>query len=163
MPLSGSNLAFFTKNISFSGFNQKVKVDVRGNIQTNYVILDTDNTAGQLYQTYMVDMASGKLRFAGRSINFPGGSQPPSDSNCWFDKTAICTGGQCFLDRGYSCLYLFIYLFIGAPAPTLSLCHFCTIKITISPSGVEITYIVVVLAVIVALALGGVALSFYVR
>lgn len=96
MPLSGSNLAFFTKNITFSGFNQKVKVDVRANVQTNYVILDTDNTGGQLYQTYMVDMASGRLRFAGRSINFPGGSPPPSDSSCWFDKTAICTGGECF-------------------------------------------------------------------
>lgn len=98
MPLSGSNLAFFTKNITFSGFNQKVKVDARGNVQTNYVILDTDNTGSQLYQTYMVDMASGRLRFAGRSIHFPGGSPPPSDSSCWFDKSAICTGGECFFN-----------------------------------------------------------------
>lgn len=102
MTLSGSNLAFFTKNITFSGFNQKVKVDVRGNVQTNYVILDTDNTGGQLYQTYMVDMVSGRLRFAGRSINFPGGSPPPSDSSCWFDKTAICTGGECFYNFVHS-------------------------------------------------------------
>lgn len=108
MPLSGSNLAFFTRNITFSGFNQKVKVDKRGVIQTNYVILDTDNTGGQLYQTYMVDMASGKLRFAGRSINFPGGSPPPSDSSCWFDKTAICTGGEVSF---YSFVFFFfVYL-----------------------------------------------------
>lgn len=36
-------------------------------------------------------------------------------------------------------------------------------KIIISPSGVEITYIVVVLALIVTLALAGVALSYFVR
>lgn len=94
--LSGSNLAFFAKNITFSGFNQVVKVDNRGDVKTSYVILDTDNTGGQLYQTYTVDLRSGRLRFAGRSINFPGGSPPPSDSTCWFDKTAICTGGGCF-------------------------------------------------------------------
>lgn len=156
MPLSGSNLAFFTRNITFSGFNQKVKVDKRGVIQTNYVILDTDNTGGQLYQTYMVDMASGKLRFAGRSINFPGGSPPPSDSSCWFDKTAICTGGEVSF-------YSFVFFFFCLPGQTLYLVHFCKIKIIFSSSGVEITYIIVVLAVIVTLALGGVALSFFVR
>lgn len=94
--LSGSNLAFFAKNITFSGFNQMVKVDNRGDVKTSYVILDTDSTGGQLYQTYTVDLTSGRLRFAGRSIHFPGGSPPPSDSSCWFDKTAICTGGGWF-------------------------------------------------------------------
>lgn len=94
MPLSGSNLAYFTKNINFTGFNQKVKVDGRGEIRTSYVILDTDSTGSQLYQTYTMDLTSQRLRFAGRSISFPGGSPPSSDSVCWFDKNAICTGGQ---------------------------------------------------------------------
>uniref|UniRef100_A0A8C4EB99 Guanylate cyclase n=1 Tax=Dicentrarchus labrax TaxID=13489 RepID=A0A8C4EB99_DICLA len=92
MRLSGSNLAYFTKNTTFSGFNQKVQVDTGGDIKTNYVILDSDNRGGQLYQTYLVDLTSGVLRFAGRSINFPGGYPPPSDSSCWFDKNAACTG-----------------------------------------------------------------------
>ncbi|KAM6987354.1 retinal guanylyl cyclase 2 [Tautogolabrus adspersus] len=119
--LSGSNLAYFTKNITFNGFNQKILVDNAGELKTNYVILDSDNSGGQLYQTYLVDLSSGVLRFAGRSINFPGGSPPLSDSSCWFDKTAVCTG------------------------------------------GVEVTYIIVVFAVIIGLALGGLAISFFIR
>ncbi|KAG7479175.1 retinal guanylyl cyclase 2-like [Solea senegalensis] len=121
MPLSGSNLAYYTKNTTFNGFNQKIKVDTAGEVKTNYVILDTDNSGSQLYQTYNVDIVSGKLSFAGRSINFPGGSPPPSDSKCWFDKNAICTG------------------------------------------GVEVTYIIVVLGVILTVAVGGLALSFFIR
>uniref|UniRef100_UPI0037E6F874 retinal guanylyl cyclase 2 n=1 Tax=Semicossyphus pulcher TaxID=241346 RepID=UPI0037E6F874 len=121
MWLSGSNLAYFTKNITFNGFNQKIQVDSAGELKTNFVILDSDNTGGQLYQTYLVDLSSGVLRFGGRSINFPGGSPPPSDSSCWFDKTAVCTG------------------------------------------GVEVTYIIVVFAVILVLAVGGLAISLYIR
>ncbi|KAM8904512.1 retinal guanylyl cyclase 2 isoform 3-T3 [Spinachia spinachia] len=93
MPLSGTNLAYFTKNTTFPGFNQKVKVNTGGDVETNYVILDSDNRGDKLYQTYLVDLATGSLRFAGRSIQFPGGSPPPSDSSCWFDKNVICTGG----------------------------------------------------------------------
>ncbi|CAG6006294.1 retinal guanylyl cyclase 2 isoform 1-T3 [Menidia menidia] len=93
MQLSGSNLAYFTKNTTFNGFNQKVKVDNNGEVQTNYVILDTDMTGSQLYQAYTVDMKARVLRFSGRSIKFPGGSPPPADSSCWFEEIAICTGG----------------------------------------------------------------------
>lgn len=96
MQLSGSNLAYFTKNTTFSGFNQKVTVDASRDVKTNYVILDTDNSGSQLYQTYMVDLTSRVLRFAGRSINFPGGTPPPADSSCWFEKSAICSGGTVF-------------------------------------------------------------------
>jgi len=94
MRLSGSNLAYFTKNITFTGFNQKVKVDTGGDVKTSYVILDSDNSGSKLYQTYLVDLTAGKLSFAGRSIQFPGGYPPPSDSSCWFDKDAVCTGGK---------------------------------------------------------------------
>lgn len=94
MPLSGSNLAYFNKNTNFTGFNQDVKVDTQGEIRSSYVILDTDITGSQLYQTYTVDLTSQSLRFAGRSISFPRGAPPSSDSVCWFDKNAICTGGQ---------------------------------------------------------------------
>nr|XP_020456040.1 retinal guanylyl cyclase 2-like [Monopterus albus] len=121
MQLSGSNLAYFTKNTTFSGFNQKVRVDTSGKVKTSYVILDTDNRGSQLYQTYLVDLTSEVLLFAGRSINFPGGTPPPSDSSCWFEKNAICTG------------------------------------------GVEVTYIIVVLGVVLALAVGGVGISLYIR
>uniref|UniRef100_A0A671W275 Guanylate cyclase n=1 Tax=Sparus aurata TaxID=8175 RepID=A0A671W275_SPAAU len=122
MRLSGSNLAYFTKNSTFSGFNQKVWVDTGGDVKTNYVILDTDNRGSQLYQTYLVDVTAGVLRFAGRSIHFPGGSPPPSDSSCWFEKNAICKGGER-----------------------------------------HVTYIIVVLAVIFILAVGGLAISLYIR
>ncbi|XP_037631301.1 retinal guanylyl cyclase 2 [Sebastes umbrosus] len=121
MRLSGSNLAYFTKNTTFTGFNQNVRVDTGGDVKTTFVVLDSDSRGSQLYQTYLVDLTSGVLRFAGRSINFPGGSPPPSDSSCWFDKNAICTG------------------------------------------GVEITYIIVAIAVIFVLAVGGLLISLYIR
>ncbi|XP_061137663.1 retinal guanylyl cyclase 2 [Syngnathus typhle] len=121
MPLSGSNLAFFTKNISFDGFNQKVLVDNRGELKTSYIILDTSDAGSQLYPTYVVDVTSGRLRFAGRSISFPGGSPPPSDSSCWFVQSALCKG------------------------------------------SVEVTYILVVFGVILALAVTGLLISLYIR
>lgn len=94
MPLTGSNLAYFAKNTTFSGFNQKVQVETDGKIWTRYVILDTNNKGSQLYQTYMVDLVSEGLQFAGKAINFPGGSPPSPDSICWFEKNAVCTGGK---------------------------------------------------------------------
>ncbi|XP_063349585.1 retinal guanylyl cyclase 2 [Pelmatolapia mariae] len=121
MQLSGSNLAYFKRNITFNGFNQEVKVDTSGSVKTNYIILDSDNRGSKLYQTYVVDLTSGALRFAGRSINFPGGSPPPSDSSCWFDQGIICTG------------------------------------------GVEVTYIIIALAVIFSLAVAGLTVILYIR
>ncbi|KAM4627243.1 retinal guanylyl cyclase 2 [Polymixia lowei] len=93
MWLSGSNLAYFTRNTTFNGFNQKIRVDTGGDGKTNYVILDSDSKESQLYSAYQVDLTSELVRFAGRSIHFPGGSPPASDSICWFDPNVICTGG----------------------------------------------------------------------
>lgn len=162
MRLSGSNLAYFTKNSTFSGFNQRVWVDTGGDVKTNYVVLDTDNRGSQLYQTYLVDVTAGVLRFAGRSIHFPGGSPPPSDSSCWFEKNAICKGGErhvgVWVDgRVHSVFsYTFCHSFI--------IPHFPQHQVyLLSSSGVEVTYIIVVLAVIFILAVGGLAISLYIR
>lgn len=166
MWLSGSNLAYFTKNISFNGFNQRIQVDNAGELKTNFVILDSDNTEGQLYQTYLVDLSYGVLRFAGRSIHFPGGAPPPSDSSCWFDKTAVCTGGRAAAPHQWSFKSLYFYcishascIFNMSFSPKRLLSH----QLSLSSSGVEVTYIIVVFAVIFVLALGGLAISFYVR
>ncbi|KAL0174590.1 hypothetical protein M9458_030558, partial [Cirrhinus mrigala] len=67
---SGSNLASFTRNITFSGFNQNIRTDAQGNGQTDYVLLDTDGWGSEL------------VLFAGTYIHFPAGSPPPSDSSC---------------------------------------------------------------------------------
>uniref|UniRef100_A0A8B9GVI2 Guanylate cyclase n=1 Tax=Astyanax mexicanus TaxID=7994 RepID=A0A8B9GVI2_ASTMX len=91
--LSGSNLALYTRNVTFTGFNQNITIDSQGEGQTNYVILDTDGWETNLYLCYLVDLGSDMVRFAGKSINYPGGSPPPADSSCWFDPNAICTGG----------------------------------------------------------------------
>ncbi|XP_056329816.1 retinal guanylyl cyclase 2 isoform X2 [Danio aesculapii] len=90
---SGTNLAYFTRNITFTGFNQDIQTDEQGNGQTNYVILDTEAWGTQLYRCFLVDMTSDLVLFAGRFIHFPGESPPPSDSSCWFEDNAICTGG----------------------------------------------------------------------
>ncbi|XP_056139224.1 retinal guanylyl cyclase 2 [Lampris incognitus] len=91
--LSGSNIAYLTRNTTFDGFNQRIKVDPGGEGKTNYIILDSDSRRSQLYCVYLVDLNSEIVRFAGRSIHFPGGSPPVSDSSCWFDPNAICSGG----------------------------------------------------------------------
>ncbi|XP_051963706.1 retinal guanylyl cyclase 2 [Xyrauchen texanus] len=91
--LSGTNLAFFTRNMTFTGFNQNIRIDNQGNGQTNFVILDTDGWGSQLYRCFQVDMSVDMVLFAGTSIHFPGGFPPSSDSSCWFDPNAICTGG----------------------------------------------------------------------
>ncbi|XP_036411748.1 LOW QUALITY PROTEIN: retinal guanylyl cyclase 2 [Colossoma macropomum] len=91
--LSGTNLAFFTRNTTFTGFNQNIKIDSQGDGQTDYVILDSDGWGTHLYLCYLVDLGSDVVRFAGKSIHYPGGSPPSADSSCWFDPNAICTGG----------------------------------------------------------------------
>uniref|UniRef100_A0A669DCJ5 Guanylate cyclase n=1 Tax=Oreochromis niloticus TaxID=8128 RepID=A0A669DCJ5_ORENI len=132
MQLSGSNLAYFKRNITFNGFNQEVKVDTSGSVKTNYVVLDSDNRGSKLYQTYVVDMTSGALRFAGRSINFPGGSPPPSDSSCWFDQGAICTGGMrlwCVCVMG--CVFTQVYI--------LPFIHHSNIQLVRGPNRILLT------------------------
>uniref|UniRef100_A0A8C5ATX7 Guanylate cyclase n=1 Tax=Gadus morhua TaxID=8049 RepID=A0A8C5ATX7_GADMO len=132
--LSGSNLAYLTRNRTFDGFNQKVRVSADGMVTTNYVILDMDGVGSQLYSTYTLDPASGNVRFAGRNINFPGGSAPASDSLCWFDKTVTCTGG-----RGlgvslslcvYLCLPLSLWLYV-----CLSVCLSASLSLSLCLCG----------------------------
>ncbi|KAF4086392.1 hypothetical protein AMELA_G00105810 [Ameiurus melas] len=90
---SGTNLAFYTRNLTFPGFNQNIQIDSQGDGQTNYVILDSDGWGTDLYLCYMVDIGSNMVRYAGRSIHYPGGSPPSTDSSCWFNPKTICTGG----------------------------------------------------------------------
>lgn len=90
---SGTNLAFYTRNLTFPGFNQNIQIDSQGDGKTNYVILDTDGWGTDLYLCYLVDLGSNMVRYAGRSIHFPGGSPPSADSSCWFNPKSICTGG----------------------------------------------------------------------
>ncbi|XP_026790472.3 retinal guanylyl cyclase 2 [Pangasianodon hypophthalmus] len=90
---SGTNLAFYTRNLTFPGFNQNIQIDSQGDGQTNYVILDSDGWGTDLYLCYLVDLGSNMVRYAGRSIHYPGGSGPSADSSCWFNPKTICTGG----------------------------------------------------------------------
>ncbi|KAB5550641.1 hypothetical protein PHYPO_G00056140 [Pangasianodon hypophthalmus] len=95
-PASGSQeptLAFYTRNLTFPGFNQNIQIDSQGDGQTNYVILDSDGWGTDLYLCYLVDLGSNMVRYAGRSIHYPGGSGPSADSSCWFNPKTICTGG----------------------------------------------------------------------
>uniref|UniRef100_A0AAY4D6W3 Guanylate cyclase n=1 Tax=Denticeps clupeoides TaxID=299321 RepID=A0AAY4D6W3_9TELE len=110
--LSGTNLAYFTRNLTFPGFNQNIRIDGQGDGQTNYVILDTNGWGGELYRCYLVDLGAGMVQFAGRSINFPGGSPPPSDSGCWFEPDAISFTEMLF-DSGQHFGYVLIVDVLG--------------------------------------------------
>ncbi|XP_036392413.1 retinal guanylyl cyclase 2 [Megalops cyprinoides] len=91
--ITGTNLASFTKNLTFAGFNQNVRTDSRGAAVTGYVILDTDGQGSQLYQTHLVDLSADLVQFTGLSIHFPGGAAPSADSSCWFNPSVLCREG----------------------------------------------------------------------
>lgn len=116
MTLSGSNVAYYTKNTNFDGFNQRFEVDSRGQVKTSYVVLDSDSKGAELYQAYVVDLRSGVLRFTGRSIHFPGGSPPVADSSCWFEENAVCTGGTS------------VAMWVGQCSTGFPLCNICQPK-----------------------------------
>ncbi|XP_069748930.1 retinal guanylyl cyclase 2-like isoform X2 [Narcine bancroftii] len=91
--ISGRNIAKFSKNIRFEGFNQKIWTNENGESFTDYVILDTDGEGNELHRTYLVDMEADLIRLTGQSIHFPNGIAPKTDSACWFTQGKICTGG----------------------------------------------------------------------
>ncbi|XP_058269093.1 retinal guanylyl cyclase 2 [Hemibagrus wyckioides] len=112
---SGTNLAFYTRNLTFTGFNQNIQIDSQGDGQTNYVILDTDGWGTDLYLCYLVDLGSNMVRYAGRSIHYPGGSSPSADSSCWFNPKTICTGGVdvIYVIIVFAIIFIFIIGAIG--------------------------------------------------
>ncbi|XP_017947350.2 retinal guanylyl cyclase 2 [Xenopus tropicalis] len=91
--VSGTNLVDYAKNLEYPGFTQTLYTDGKGNDLSNFVVLDTDGKVNQLFPTYSVEMSSNLVRFLGKTIRFPGGTPPPSDSSCWFDPDTLCIGG----------------------------------------------------------------------
>uniref|UniRef100_A0A8C3H0W4 Guanylate cyclase n=1 Tax=Corvus moneduloides TaxID=1196302 RepID=A0A8C3H0W4_CORMO len=89
----GANIAEHTKNFSFPGFTHWVETDSCGKGLNNYVILDTDGHANQLFPTHLLDMSSGSVRSLGQAIHFPNEVPPKPDSSCWFDPDVLCTEG----------------------------------------------------------------------
>uniref|UniRef100_A0A6I8RDR2 Guanylate cyclase n=1 Tax=Xenopus tropicalis TaxID=8364 RepID=A0A6I8RDR2_XENTR len=95
--VSGTNLVDYAKNLEYPGFTQTLYTDGKGNDLSNFVVLDTDGKVNQLFPTYSVEMSSNLVRFLGKTIRFPGGTPPPSDSSCWFDPDTLCIGGNVIL------------------------------------------------------------------
>uniref|UniRef100_A0A673W5P3 Guanylate cyclase n=1 Tax=Salmo trutta TaxID=8032 RepID=A0A673W5P3_SALTR len=91
--LSGGNLARHTHNLAFQGFSHPVRTNMSGAGLADYVVLDTDGKTWDLRPTHRIEMAADMVRFLGRDIHFPHGISPKTDSNCWFIKGIICTGG----------------------------------------------------------------------
>uniref|UniRef100_A0A673W5C3 Guanylate cyclase n=1 Tax=Salmo trutta TaxID=8032 RepID=A0A673W5C3_SALTR len=88
--LSGGNLQFCDL---FQGFSHPVRTNMSGAGLADYVVLDTDGKTWDLRPTHRIEMAADMVRFLGRDIHFPHGISPKTDSNCWFIKGIICTGG----------------------------------------------------------------------
>ncbi|XP_072126994.1 retinal guanylyl cyclase 2-like isoform X1 [Mobula birostris] len=91
--ISGSNIAKFSKNIRFEGFNQRIWTNENGESFADYVILDTDGEGDELHHTYLVDMETDILQLTGKVIHFPNGVLPKTDAACWFTHGKICTAG----------------------------------------------------------------------
>ncbi|XP_024866311.2 retinal guanylyl cyclase 2 [Kryptolebias marmoratus] len=106
--MSGGNLAQSTHNLDFQGFSHSIKTSSSGEVQLNYLILDTDGLSLHLMPTYRIDMEIGMVHFLGKDIHFPQGSGPRRDAVCWFTPGVICSGG---VD-----LFLTFSMFIGSVA-----------------------------------------------
>ncbi|KAL0969980.1 hypothetical protein UPYG_G00235520 [Umbra pygmaea] len=91
--LSGGNLAQHTHHMAFHGFSHPVKTNRSGASLSDYLVLDTDGKTWDLRPTHRIDMEADMVRFLGRSIHFPRGRYPKTDSDCWFINGIICTGG----------------------------------------------------------------------
>ncbi|XP_053575462.1 retinal guanylyl cyclase 1 [Bombina bombina] len=90
--LTGTSIARHAQNIYMDGFGLPLSTDEDGDSLTPYVILDTDGRGSRLSVVYNLQPATGQLRYV-NEIHFPYGYRPGTDSDCWFDRSSICTGG----------------------------------------------------------------------
>ncbi|MBN3301442.1 GUC2F cyclase, partial [Amia calva] len=140
--VSGLSVAQQAHTFEFQGFNQRLWAEEEGDgMQARYVVLDSDGGGSTLHSTHAFEPVlrgglGGSLVSVGRAMHFPGGSSPGTDSRCWFDPNSVCTGVS-------YCLILF-------PSPFLC-------------PGVDPVFVFLIFILITALAVGGVALSFYLR
>ncbi|XP_015261155.1 PREDICTED: retinal guanylyl cyclase 2-like, partial [Gekko japonicus] len=105
----GSTIAENAKDFKLEGFSQTLSVSENGEAVLPYVILDTDGVGNRLWPTYTVDVVVGTLRHSGHTVHWPHSSMPNTDSSCWFDSVAICTGG---VDASYIVLLFILVIFL---------------------------------------------------
>ncbi|XP_077170514.1 retinal guanylyl cyclase 1 isoform X2 [Paroedura picta] len=105
----GSSIAEHAKDFKFDGFSQILVVNEDGDAELPYIILDTDGKGSRLWPTYKVDVAARTLRHVGHTVHWPHSSMPNTDSSCWFDSVAICTGG---VDASYIVLLFILVIFL---------------------------------------------------
>ncbi|XP_069042837.1 retinal guanylyl cyclase 1 isoform X2 [Lepisosteus oculatus] len=94
--VSGTSVAQHARGFEFDGFCQRLWVGEEGaGLQARFVVLDSDGSGSTLRPTHTLTPSThgGSLVPTGRSMHFPGGSTPGTDSGCWFDSNTICSGG----------------------------------------------------------------------
>lgn len=92
--MSGGNIAQNARNLVFKGFSYTLQANSSGLGMLDYVVLDTDGFSWELQPTYRIEMQTDMVRFLGRTIHFPEGGPPKTDSSCWFTQGVICSGGE---------------------------------------------------------------------
>ncbi|KAM4677388.1 retinal guanylyl cyclase 1 [Discoglossus pictus] len=90
--LTGTTIQRHAQNMYLDGFGFPVSLDEDGDSLTPYVILDTNGDSSYFYAVYTVQPHNGQVRYVGET-HFPYGYNPGTDSECWFDRSSICTGG----------------------------------------------------------------------
>ncbi|XP_060112056.1 retinal guanylyl cyclase 1 [Heteronotia binoei] len=105
----GATIAEKAKDFHLEGFSQTLAANEHGDAVLPYVILDTDGRGNRLWPTYSVDLAARTLRHFGHTVHWPHSSMPNTDSSCWFDSLAICTGG---VDASYIVLLFVLVIFL---------------------------------------------------
>ncbi|XP_055066934.2 retinal guanylyl cyclase 2 isoform X2 [Misgurnus anguillicaudatus] len=113
--MSGGNIAQNARNLVYKGFSHSLQSNSSGLGMLDYVVLDTDGFSWELQPTYRIEMQTDMVRFLGRSIHFPQGGPPKTDSSCWFTPGNICSGGVNLFNTVLIilCGFLLIFFLIG--------------------------------------------------
>ncbi|XP_073668982.1 retinal guanylyl cyclase 2 [Paramisgurnus dabryanus] len=113
--MSGGNIAQNARNLVYKGFSHSLQSNSSGLGMLDYVVLDTDGFSWELQPTYRIEMQTDMVRFLGRSIHYPQGGPPKSDSSCWFTPGNICSGGVNLFNTVLIiiCGFLLIFFLIG--------------------------------------------------
>lgn len=91
----GASVVAHARAFQLDGFCQPVAAGEDGAAHVAYVVLDSEPRGARLWPTFRLDLGGPGLRYLGHPIHWPHGTGPGTDPGCWFNASALCSGGEC--------------------------------------------------------------------
>ncbi|XP_006271922.2 retinal guanylyl cyclase 1 isoform X2 [Alligator mississippiensis] len=89
----GASVVAHARAFQLDGFCQPVAAGEDGAAHVAYVVLDSEPRGARLWPTFRLDLGGPGLRYLGHPIHWPHGTGPGTDPGCWFNASALCSGG----------------------------------------------------------------------